>query len=93
MAVALNETEVCISPIDSPGDLFGVCDCYVQVNARIGPPKGLDTLWQPIVCNGLAGCHGQRATLEASQIIQDLRCGFGAHHDFACLVQDGVAGC
>src|SRR6202035_5309505 len=87
-----DETEICISSMDSLGYSLGVCDRDVQIDAWMGLAKRLDAWRQPIICDGLAGCQGQRAALEASQIVQDLRRSLGARHNLACLVQEIAAG-
>src|SRR5712672_1777954 len=78
--------------MDSPGDLLGVCDRDVQIDAWMGLAKRRDAWRQPIIRDGLAGCQGQRAALEAGQIVQDLRGRLGARHDLACLLQEVPSG-
>ena len=90
--LAFNEAKVRVSSIHRLGNVLGICHCHVQIDTRISLPKSFGACWEPIVCNGLARSQDQRATLEASQIVQDPRRGLGARYDLACLIEEISAG-
>ena len=90
--LAFHQAEFGVPFGDRFGDLGGVADLDVDVDARVGLSVGRDSLGKPVAGDGLAGVHGKLAPLQSPQIGQGHLRRSGAGENGSSFIQENETG-